>query len=94
MLEAFGFINELLGRGGSIPFDLLRLKLWEWLPTRLATAFYSIGAMRRRQPDWFKGDLAALFAMLSAGRLTPAIAEVLPLAEVRRAHEGVPGAIV
>lgn len=87
MLVAFGFMNEVLGRGGSIPFDFVRLKLWDWLPNGHATAFYSIGAMRRRHPEWFKEDLAALFALLSERRLTAAVAEVLPLRDARVAHE-------
>jgi len=89
MLIAFGFQNEVLGRGGSIPLDFVKLKLWDWLPNGHATAFYSIGAMRRRHPEWFKEDLATLFAMLAEGRIDPAIAEILPLSEVRRAHERV-----
>jgi NADPH:quinone reductase-like Zn-dependent oxidoreductase len=87
MLVAYGFQNEVLGRGGSIPMDFVKLKLWDWLPNGHATAFYSIGAMRRKHPDWFREDLATLFGMLASGRIAPVIAEVLPLAEVRRAHE-------
>jgi NADPH:quinone reductase-like Zn-dependent oxidoreductase len=87
LLVAFGFANEVLGRGGSIPWDFVRLKVWDWLPNGHATAFYSIGAMRRQHPEWFREDLATLFAMLTQGRFSPAIADVLPLAEVRRAHE-------
>ena len=87
MLIAFGFQNEVLGRGGSIPLDFVKLKLWDWLPNGHATAFYSIGAMRRKHPDWFREDLATLFAMLATGRIDPAVAEVMPLSEVRRAHE-------
>lgn len=87
LLVAFGFQNEVLGRGGSIPLDVVKLKLWDWLPNGHATAFYSIGAMRRKHPDWFHADLAALFDMLAAGRIKPVVAEVLPLSEVRRAHE-------
>lgn len=89
MLVAFGFQNEVLGRGGSIPMDFVKLKLWDWLPNGHATAFYSIGAMRRKHPDWFKQDLAALFTLLADGRIDPAMAEVVPLADVRRAHERV-----
>ncbi len=87
MLVAFGFQNEVLGRGGSIPIDFVKLKFWDWLPNGHATAFYSIGPMRRRHPDWFRDDLAQLFRMLAEGRFDPVIAEVLPLTEVRRAHE-------
>ncbi len=89
MLVAFGFQNAVLGRGGSIPLDFVKLKLWDWLPNGHATAFYSIGAMRRRHPDWFREDLARLFDMLAAGRIDPVVAEVLPLEEARRAHERV-----
>lgn len=89
MLIAFGFQNEVLGRGGSIPLDFVKLKLWDWLPNGHATAFYSIGAMRRTHPEWFREDLAALFAMLAQGRIDPAIAEVVPLADVHHAHERV-----
>jgi NADPH:quinone reductase-like Zn-dependent oxidoreductase len=89
MLVAYGFMNEVLGHGGSIPFDFVRLKLWDWLPNGHATAFYSIGAMRRQHPQWFKKDLATLFTMLADGRFDPAVAEVVPLSEVRRAHERV-----
>lgn len=89
MLVAFGFQNEVLGRGGSIPMDFVKLKLWDWLPNGHATAFYSIGAMRRKHPDWFREDLGRLFEMLAEGRIAPVVAEVLPLAEVQQAHERV-----
>ena len=89
MLIAFGFQNEDLVHGGSIPLDFVKLKVWDWLPNGHATAFYSIGAMRREHPDWFHEDLATLFAMLAEGRIDPAVAQVVPLADVRRAHERV-----
>jgi NADPH:quinone reductase len=89
MLVAFGFQNEVLGRGGSIPLDFVKLTLWDWLPNGHATAFYSIGAMRRKHPEWFREDLATLFGMLVEGRIDPVVAEVLPLEDVRRAHERV-----
>lgn len=89
ILVAYGFQNKVLGRGGSIPLDFVKLKVWDWLPNGHATAFYSIGAMQRAHPEWFREDLAKLLAMLAEGRIAPVIAEVLPLAEVRRAHERV-----
>ncbi|MDR9485468.1 MAG: medium chain dehydrogenase/reductase family protein [Sediminimonas sp.] len=89
MLVAFGFQNRVLGGGGSIPMDFVKLTLWNWLPNGHTTAFYSIGAMRRKHPEWFREDLATLFQMLTEGRLAPVVAEVLPLAEVRQAHDRV-----
>jgi NADPH:quinone reductase-like Zn-dependent oxidoreductase len=89
MMVAFDFQNEVLGRGGSIPVDFVKLKLWDWLPNGHATAFYSIGAMRRKHPEWFREDLERLLAMLAEGRIAPVVAEVLALEEVRSAHERV-----
>jgi NADPH:quinone reductase-like Zn-dependent oxidoreductase len=43
--------------------------------------------MRRQHPEWFREDLSTLLAMLKAGRIAPVVAEVLPLDEVRSAHE-------
>ncbi|MFA8443961.1 alcohol dehydrogenase catalytic domain-containing protein [Yoonia sp.] len=37
LLVAYGFMNEVLGRGGSIPLDFVKLKLWDWLPNGHAT---------------------------------------------------------
>jgi NADPH2:quinone reductase len=50
-------------------------------------AFYSITAMRDRQPDWFREDLATLFDLLGEGRIKPIVAEHLPWREARRANE-------
>lgn len=78
----FAFVGiTFLIRWGGIEFCA------GWLPNGHATAFYSIGAMRRRHPEWFREDLGALFALLSQGRIAPVVAEILPLEEVRRAHE-------
>ena len=89
ILVGYGFMNEVMGRGGSVPLDFVRLKLWDWLPNGHATAFYSIGAMRRKHPDWFREDLAALLTLLAEGHVDPVVAEIVPLSEVRRAHERV-----
>jgi NADPH:quinone reductase-like Zn-dependent oxidoreductase len=89
LLVAYGFMNEVLGRGGSIPLDFVKLKMWDWLPNGHATAFYSIGAMRRQHPEWFKSDLTTLFQILTEGRIAPEVAEVLPLRDVRLAHDRV-----
>lgn len=82
-------MNEVPGPSGSIPLDFVELKLRDWLPNGHATAFYSIGAMRRQHPEWFKQDRAEPFAMLAEGRFDPAVAEIVPLSEVRCAHERV-----
>lgn len=99
ILVAYGFYNAVMGKGGSILLDFLRLKLWNILPNGRSTMFYSIGALRQKHPDWFSEDLTKLFDMLVRGKIKPIIAARMPLAEVRRAHElieeaGVQGKIV
>ena len=87
ILAAYGFHTAVLGQGGSIPLDFLRLKLWNWLPNGRATQFYSITALRQRHPEWFTADLARLFELLAQGKIKPAIAAQLPLTKARQAHE-------
>jgi len=87
ILVAYGFYNAVMGKGGSIPLDFIRLKLWNILPNGRSTAFYSIGPLRQKQPDWFSEDLTKLFDWLEQGKIKPIIAARMPLAEVRRAHE-------
>ncbi len=86
-LVAYGFYNAVLGKGGSIPLDFIRLKLWNFLPNGRSTAFYSISALRQKQPDWFIEDLTTLFNLLVQNNIKPIIAARMPLDEVRRAHE-------
>ena len=86
-LVAFGFYNAVLGKGGSIPLDFIRLTLWNILPNGRSAMFYSIGAWRQKHPDWFCEDLTKLFDLLSQRKVKPVIAMRMPLTEARRAHE-------
>ena len=87
VLVAYGFYNATMGKGGSIPFDFVKLQLWNILPNGRSTTFYSIGALREKQPDWFAADLVALFDLLAQGKIEPVIAQRMGLAEAARAHE-------
>lgn len=86
-LVGFGFYNAVMGNGGNIILDFMRLKLWNLLPNGKSTAFYSIGSLRKAHPDWFSEDLAALFNLLLQGRIKPVIAKRMPLNDVKLAHE-------
>ena len=60
---------------------------------------YSIQWLKRLRPALFRQDLVALFDLLRQQKIKPLIAQRLPLAEARRAHEllgkgGVTGKIV
>jgi len=87
ILAAYGFYNNVMGRGGSIPLDLLRLQLWNLFSNNRSTKFYSIGATRQKQPGWFSEDLTALFDLLGQNKIKPIIGAQMSLAEARHAHE-------
>jgi NADPH:quinone reductase-like Zn-dependent oxidoreductase len=89
ILVAYGFYNTVMGKGGSVPLDFLRVKLWNLLPNGRSTAFYSIAPLRKKRADWFRADLSQLFDLLAQGKVEPVIAERLPLTEAALAHERV-----
>jgi NADPH:quinone reductase-like Zn-dependent oxidoreductase len=69
------------------------------LPARKRVVPYSIQWLKRLRPAWFRQDLIALFDLLQQQKIKPLIAQRLPLAEARQAHEwlgkgGVTGKIV
>jgi NADPH2:quinone reductase len=69
------------------------------LPGRRRVILYSIQTFMRLRPAVFREDLVALFELLHERKVTPLIAQRLPLTEARHAHEmlgegGVTGKIV
>lgn len=89
ILVAFGALQHTTGEE-SVPSLLLGfLKLyagWRLIPDGRATTFYNIQTRREKEPGEFKEDVEALFAMLKAGKLKPALQEVVPLADVVSVH--------
>jgi len=71
-----------------------------WLsPGRRRVVLYSIQWLKRMRPALFRQDLMALFDLLQQRKVKPLIAQRLPLADARHAHEllgegGVSGKIV
>lgn len=86
-LVGYGFYNAVMGKGGNIILDFIKLRLWDLLPNGKSTAFYSIGAMRKSYPDWFSEDLATLLNLLEQGKIKPVIAKRMPISDVKLAHE-------
>jgi NADPH2:quinone reductase len=69
------------------------------LPGRRRVVPYSIQTLKRLKPAWFRQDLMSLLDLLQARKIEPLVAQRLPLAEARRAHEllgsgGVTGKLV
>lgn len=98
-LVAYGFYNNAMGKGGSVPLEFAKVSLWNLLPNGRSTAFYSIGGMRKKHPEWFSEDLTTLLGLLAEGKIKPVIAERMGLDDAARAHElieqaAVPGRIV
>ena len=86
-LVAYGFYNNAMGKGGSVPIEYMSVALWNILPNGRKSVFYSIGALRKKQPDWFKEDLAELFNLLALGKIKPVIEKRMKLEEAAQAHE-------
>lgn len=86
-LVGYGFYNNAMGKGGNVPLEYMRMALWNLLPNRRTTAFYSIGALRKKHPDWFREDLTELFDLLARGKIRPVIAERMRLDDAARAHQ-------
>lgn len=86
-LVAFGFYNAVKGKGGNVPLDFIKVLLWNILPNKRKATFYSIGAMRKKHPEWFKEDLQALFNLLEKGDIKPEIASHYTLDKAKEVHE-------
>jgi NADPH2:quinone reductase len=108
---AYGLTSSLRGgrlalgsSGGRHRFREIRIFglyiVGSWLlPGGKRVVPYSIQALKRLKPAWFRQDLTALLDLLQQQKIKPLIAQRFPLAEARRAHEllgkgGVVGKIV
>jgi NADPH:quinone reductase-like Zn-dependent oxidoreductase len=101
-IVAFGYY-QAANRGTGALRDILSQYLRMWTlslpPGRKYASLYDTRTMKRKHPDWYRDDLARLFALLAAGRLQPVIADRLPLEEATAAHQrleqaGVQGRLV
>jgi len=87
MLVPYGFYNQAMGRGGNVAMEYVNIALWNILPNGRKASFYSIGDLRKKNPEWFKEDLSALFGLLKDGKIKPSIEQCMKLEDAARAHE-------
>ena len=57
------------------------------LPNGKRVLAFQVAKLRDRHPTWFREDATALFELLAKRKITPIVAERIPLVEARRAHE-------
>lgn len=86
-LVSYGFYQSIMGKGGNVPLDFIRLLFWKIWPNKRSATFYSIGSLRNKHEDWFKEDLTELFNLLAQKKIKPTIWKRMPLSEAKRAHE-------
>lgn len=86
-LVPYGFYKQAMGRGGNVAMDYMNIALWDILPNGRKASFYSIGALRKKHPEWFKEDLGALFGLLKEGKIKPSIEKRMRLEDAAQAHE-------
>jgi NADPH:quinone reductase len=63
------------------------VSLWGLLSPGRRAIGYRIQKLRLDRQDWFREDFLVLLELLRADKIHPVVAERLPLAEARRAHE-------
>ncbi len=94
ILVPYGFYDNAMGKGGSVPIDYIKVALWNFLPNGRSTTFYSIADLRKKQPDWFSEDLTTLFGLLEEGKIKPAIERRMSLEDAVTAHKLIEDAAV
>ncbi len=88
-LSTFGISAAIQGNIAFARVGLWFAKLWVWnhFAGDRSTSFYSITTMRRKHPEWFRGDLAELLALAQRGAIRPRVAERIGFDRVADAHQ-------
>lgn len=91
--------SEAVNQGGSMIGSGAKLLARNLLPWGPRISLYSVATLRKKQPAWFREDLAQLFELLARGELKVRIARRIGFEEVPAAHAelergGVSGKIV
>jgi NADPH:quinone reductase len=57
------------------------------LPNDKRVLAFQVAKLRDRHPEWFREDATTLFDLLTQRKIEPIVAERIPFADARRAHE-------
>ncbi len=94
ILIPYGFYDQAMGRGGNVVLDYMKVILWNVMPNGRRATFYFITDLRKKNPDWFKEDLGALFTLLAEGKIKPTIERRMKLEDAVEAHTLIESAAV
>lgn len=88
LLSAYGFSWAALNGTPwlRVGWWYARLSVWNLLPNGKRAGFYGITRLRKTHPEWFREDLARLFAWLADGTLNPRVSARIGLGDVADAH--------
>jgi NADPH:quinone reductase-like Zn-dependent oxidoreductase len=88
MLSAYGLSAAVKADAHLLTMGwwLARLRLWDLWPNGKTARWYSISAVRKKHPDWYRADLEELFRLLASGAIRPLVAERIGLDDVADAH--------
>jgi NADPH:quinone reductase-like Zn-dependent oxidoreductase len=87
-LSAYGVSAGVQGNAPLALMGLWFAKLWWWntFSRTRSASFFSITSARKKHPDWFAADFAALLGLLARGDIKPRVAERIALDAVADAH--------
>ena len=87
-LSAYGFSDGVQNNSSfaKIGMGFAKLFFWNTFGGKRSTSFYSITALRKKNPAWFSADLAALLDLLKRGDIKPQVEQRIGLDGVAKAH--------
>ncbi len=88
MLVSTAFMSAIQGSAGRLQIlgSLIRLPLWNLLPNGKAAQMFDVVAYNRANPAHYAEDLGLLMEHLGAGRISPVLADQMPLAQAADAQ--------
>lgn len=93
ILVGYGFYGGTSGGRRSLVGSLVSFirnpgfSVLDMVGSSRRVAGYSVSSLKRRRQDWYREDLATLLDLCDERKLSPLIAERLPLEQASRAHE-------
>lgn len=93
-LVTFGFYSLTVGTDkpqmGKVMMEVMRFQFyrlrWNYFSGNKKAIYFNVNDNRKKNPTWFKEDLAAIYDYAVQGKLQPVIWKRMPLEEAAEAH--------